>query len=97
LLPLTDLEGFFCNRRQSLGASSRVLVIDKGSCRYGLLVPEVFGIKEIAPEKLQQIQAGASNPLSGFCALHATTGGKHWYLLDFELLTADERFMQVAA
>jgi twitching motility protein PilI len=97
LLPLTDLEGFFCNRRQNLGASSRVLVIEKGSSRYGLLVPEVFGIKEIAPEKLQEIQHGASNPLAGFCALHASSGGKHWYLLDFELLTCDERFMQVAA
>ena len=96
-MPLTDLEGFFCNRRQSLGAYSRVLVIEKGSSRYGLLVPEVYGIKEIAPEKLQQIQPGARNPLSGFCALHATTGGKQWYLLDFDLLTGDERFMQVAA
>lgn len=97
LLPLTDLEGFFCDRRQSLGASSRVLVIEKGSSRYGLLVPEVYGIKEIAPEKLQQIQPGASNPLAGFCSLIASTGGKDWFLLDFELLTGDERFMQVAA
>jgi twitching motility protein PilI len=97
LLPLTDLEGFFCNRRQSPGASSRVLVIEKGSNRYGLLVPEVYGIKEIAPEKLQQIQPGASNPLAGFCSFNASTGGKNWFLLDFELLTGDERFMQVAA
>lgn len=97
LLPLTDLEGFFCNRRQTPGAASRVLVIQKGNNRYGLLVPEVYGIKEIAPEKLQQIQPGESNPLAGFCALHASTGGKDWYLLDFELLTGDERFMQVAA
>lgn len=97
LLPLTDLEGFFCNRRQNIGPSSRVLVIEKGNSRYGLMVPEVYGIKEIAPEKLQQIQPGTSNALAGFCALHASTGGKQWYLLDFELLTGDERFMQVAA
>jgi chemotaxis signal transduction protein len=74
-----------------------VLIIEKGSSRYGLLVPEVYGIKEIAPEKLQEFQHGGSNPLAGFCTRHANAGGKEWYLLDFELLIADERFMQVAA
>ena len=97
LLPLTDLEGFFCDRRQSLGANSRVLIIEKGSSRYGLLVPEVYGIKEIAPEKLQEFQPGAGDPLAGFCTLHANAGGKEWHLLDFELLIGDERFMEVAA
>jgi twitching motility protein PilI len=97
LLPLTDLEGFFCNRRQSVGASTRVLVIEKENSRFGLLVPEVYGIKEIAPEKLQELQPGASNPLAGFCGLHASTAGRQWYLLDFDSLIGDERFMQVAA
>jgi twitching motility protein PilI len=97
LLPLTDLEGFFCEKRQSLGANSRVLIIEKGSSRYGLLVPEVYGIKEIAPEKLREIQPDAGNPLSGFCTLHASSGGKEWYLLDFDSLIGDERFMEVAA
>jgi twitching motility protein PilI len=97
LLPLTDLESFFCQKRQHVGSSSRVLVIEREGSRFGLLVPEVFGIKDVAPGRMSEPENMTRNPLAGFCGQQVGIGGKTWFILDVERLVSDARFMHVAA
>lgn len=97
LLPLTDLESFFCQKRQHVGSSSRVLVIEREGSRFGLLVPEVYGIKDIAPGRMSEVESMTRNPLAGFCGQQVRIGGKVWFILDIERLVSDARFLHVAA
>jgi twitching motility protein PilI len=94
LLPVFDLEGFLLGRNLARRSSLRVLVVDDGDLRAGLLVPEVLGMKRFRRSEQDDTNAGgsAAEPyLSGAFKV----GGQTWNVFSMSKLAKSEEFLRV--
>lgn len=94
LLPVFDLEGFLLGRNLSRRPTLRVLVIDDGDLRAGLLVTEVLGMKRFRRSERDEsdVSGAAAEPyLSGVFK----AAGQTWNVFSMSKLARSEQFLRV--
>ena len=95
LLPLFDLNYFLSGQATKVSSRSRIIVINHDNLYLGLLLDEVFGLKQYH----QQATEGtlANNAISPYLNGHISQQNHHWDIFSFNKLATDPRFLNAAA
>ncbi len=97
LLPIMDLKGFVTGEQTELTRRSRVLVVQRGDLRTGLLVDEVLGMRHFFDEeKLPRVDS-LDPALQDFVEGAYRQGEQDWGVFSVDRLVENPRFREVAA
>lgn len=100
LLPVMDLEGFLSGSNLARSVGNRVLVIEHGDLRAGLLVPEVLGMKRF--RKDERAQGGADDAVDDpgadvpYLEGLFRAAGRSWHIFSMSKLARSPEFLRVA-
>lgn len=78
LLPIADLETFFGGTVQSSRRQQRVLVVENGSHRYGLLVSHVSGLQNLEVDQFSKVVGQSVAELADYIDYEYEHEGKTW-------------------
>jgi len=93
-----DLEGFLFGANLSGSkATQRLLVVNDGGNRVGVLVPEVLGMKHFWTSDEVNERPRLDERLAPFISAALRRYGEHYPVFDMRKLFNDPRFQQVAA
>ncbi len=97
LIPAIDLQGFLLERNQILTTSTvRMLVVSDGDGKYGLIVPEVFGMKHFWVSDEVHERPPLHAALEPFVAAALKRYGELFCVMDVKKLLSDERLKDVS-
>ncbi len=97
LVPVVDLEAFLFGRQGSGNkASQRLLVINDGANRIGVLVPEVMGMKHFWTSDEVNERPRLDERLQPYISAALRRYGEHYPVFDMRKLFNDPAFQQVA-
>ena len=92
LLPVLDLTFFLHHKPATLNQASRIIMMNHPDCNAGLLVDEVYGLHHF--DRLPEASNIRLSPYVHGSMFHQNI---HWHVFSFNLLAADEHFLNVAA
>ncbi|MDX1574318.1 MAG: chemotaxis protein CheW [Methylophaga sp.] len=96
LLPIIDLQLFLQGHSAKIDKRSRVMVINHPEIYSGLLVDEVYGLKHFQRPPDPQPTSLHLN-LRPYLRGSINQTDRQWYVLDFQKLADDPRFINAAA
>ncbi len=97
LVPVVDLEGFLFGRNiAGSKATQRLLVINDGANRIGVLVPEVMGMKHFWTSDEVNERPRLDQRLLPYISAALRRYGEHYPVFDMRKLFNDPSFQQVA-
>jgi len=97
LLPVMDLGGYLVGKHSSLTRSSRVVVIDIDGVFSGLLVDEVFGMRQFPRDDHRAPPGNLPEHLQPYVTGCFNSGGDQWLLFSMRALAAAPQFLKVAS
>ncbi len=94
-LPLIDLGLYLGQEASSNKSRSHVISLDRPDTRFGLIVDQVIGMRQVQDKTIKTIETPTDleNYLSGAVEI----GGEVWQIFDMDQLIFSEKFRQVAA
>lgn len=97
LLPVMDLNHYLGGSITSLTRATRVLVIDVSGMVAGLLVDEVFGIRQF-PDNQRSTQVDGVEPrVAPYVTGQFNDSGERWFKFSMKALVENPLFLQVTA
>lgn len=97
LLPIMDLNNYLGGPITSLTRTSRVLVVDASGIVSGLLVDEVFGMRQFPDEERSDSSEGAEPHVAPYVTGQFEVDGERWFIFSMKTLVENPRFLQVTA
>ncbi|PCJ92398.1 MAG: chemotaxis protein CheW [Porticoccaceae bacterium] len=97
LLPVINFAEFLGGRLSSPRKLHRVLVIDLHGVLVGLVVDQVYGMRNLQVDKFQRQPEGIPESFAPYAEGGFCQEGDTWILLRPGKLQSDQRFMEVAA
>jgi len=96
LLPIMDLNGYLGRSGITLTRASRVLVIHADALVTGVLVDEVFGMRQFAKDDLESVSGDLDESLMPYVSEQFFSDDQRWLVFSMSALIANPQFMQVA-
>ncbi|MEX0730465.1 MAG: chemotaxis protein CheW [Aquisalimonadaceae bacterium] len=95
LLPVMDLNSYLGGPITGLTRSSRVLVIDVSGIVTGLLVDEVFGMRQFPEADRSTAVDGVEDYIAPYVSGQFNSDGDRWFLFSMKALVENPQFLQV--
>jgi twitching motility protein PilI len=96
LLPVMDIKGFLGLGLSSVGAASRVLVIDHAGVYSGMLVDRVMGMQHFALDERSEDSGLTESALAVFSQGRFVREGRDWPVMSLTAVAADPEYLLVA-
>lgn len=95
VLPLIDLGLYLEGKASQTGNRCHVIAIEQGEVRFGLIVDQVIGMRQVDSEKT--VETGSANGATSYLAGTLEIAGDHWQIFDTDRLLVSQKFHQIAA
>ena len=95
VLPLIDLGLYLEGNASQAGNRSHVIAIERGEVRFGLIVDQVIGMRQVDSEKTEETSATSST--ASYLTGKVEIGGDYWHIFDTDRLLISQKIHQIAA
>ena len=93
--PLIDLGLYLEEGASQTRTRCHVIAIERADIRFGLIVNQVVGMRQVNSDNLQETKANEA--IDSFITSTIEILGEQWQIFDIEKLVATHKFYQVAA
>lgn len=97
LLPVMDLNHYLGGSMTSMTRATRVLVVEVSGMVSGLLVDEVFGMRQFPDTERSVAVDGVEERIAPYITGQFNSDGERWFTFSMKALVENPLFLQVAA